>query len=402
MDFLGTGETLTSFQISSIGAGIDCGEDHMHTIMEVETRGGGFDSQKRLKMLYEPHVFWRELRHYPKLREIAQRQGLAYKNWGEKKYPRDSYPRLIKAMGLLEEHGLPAEKALRSCSWGLGQIMGFNHLSAGYSSARSMVEDFKVGEKTQLQAMVNFIVSSGLDDDLRREDWHGFARGYNGPGYKKHGYHTKLRKAFEKWRSIPDSKFSADDIDRTVVDPNPASAPEQSLGGPTLRIGSQGISVEVMQAELHKLRYFVGKVDGRFGKRTRGAVLAFQADNGLETDGVFGPLSWAAILEAEPRDLRKVTEVDLDDSGTMSDTRRSDRLADVVGIGSAAAVVRDAQGAVSEAQSAADSALSLWETVQPYWPLAAVAVGFLVWRGMNASTRKRRLQDAITGAHDGR
>ena len=185
-------------------------------------------------------------------------------------------------------------------------------------------------------------------------------------------------------------------------DPNPEPAPQSADGQPTIQIGDRGVVVELLQAEMHKLRYFAGSIDGRFGQRTRGAVLALQADNGLESDGVVGPMTWAAIRQAEPRPLRAVTEADLGESGIMADTKRSDRLADLVGGGSAIAVVRDAQEAVGEAQAAADGALTLWQTIQPYWPLALIVVAFLVWRGMNASTRKRRLQDAITGAHDGR
>lgn len=393
--FSGHAKRLESLDISCIAAIIGCGEDHLHAVMEVETRGGGFDRHGRIKMLFEPHVFYRDLGEGVK-RDQAVREGLAYRRWGQERYPADSYPRLERAMQI------DKISALRSCSWGLGQVMGFNASLAGYPSAEAMVADFVDDEDRHLSAMIAFIVSSGLDDDLRRQDWRGFARGYNGVGYAKHGYHTKLQRAFEKWRAIPDTPFTPDDIDRIEFDPNPEPTPQSAEGQPTIQIGDRGVVVELLQAEMHKLRYFAGAIDGQFGQRTRGAVLAFQADNGLESDGVVGPMTWAAIRQAEPRPLRTVTEADLEESGTVADTKRSDRLADLVGGGSAIAVVRDAQEAVGEAQAAADGALSLWQTIQPYWPLALIVVVFLVWRGMNASTRKRRLQDAITGAHDGR
>ena len=346
-------------------------------------------------MLFGPHVFYRELGDGVK-RDQAVREGLAYKRWGQEAYPTDSYPSLESAMRI------DSVAALRSCSWGLGQIMGFNAGLAGYDSAEAMIEDFRGDEDTHLAAMVQFIVSSGLDDDLRRQDWRGFARGYNGAGYDRHGYHTRLKVAFEKWRAIPDTPFTADNIDRIEYDPNPRPEPTASIGHPILQIGDRGVSVELLQAEMHDLRYFVGRVDGHFGQRTRGAVLAFQADNGLEPDGVVGGRTWASIRQAEPRPERQVTEADLDESGTIADTKRSDRLADLVGGGSAIAVVRDAQEAVGEAQATANGALSLWHTIQPYWPLVLVVGAFLVWRGMNYGTRARRVNDAITGANDGR
>ena len=179
------------------------------------------------------------------------------------------------------------------------------------------------------------------------------------------------------------------------------AAPEDiPTNRPTLRVGSRGADVKALQHDLHELRYFSGSFDGIFGPRVRGAVLAFQADNGAVTDGIVGPRTWAAIDNAEARPLRGITEADLEESGTLADTRRSDRLADLMGAGSAIAVVREAQSSIAEVQAVANGAIGVWEMVKPYWPLAVVAVAFLVWRGMNAKTRERRVRDADTGAND--
>lgn len=53
-----------------------------------------------------------------------------------------------------------------------------------------------------------------------------------------------------------------------------------------------------IQALLVYLGYDPGEVDGLPGKNTRRAVLAFQAQEGLEQDGSPGPLTQAALLEA--------------------------------------------------------------------------------------------------------
>ena len=53
-----------------------------------------------------------------------------------------------------------------------------------------------------------------------------------------------------------------------------------------------------IQALLIYLGYDPGEVDGLPGKNTRRAVLAFQAQEGLEQDGSPGPLTQAALLEA--------------------------------------------------------------------------------------------------------
>lgn len=201
MKFVGKARRLDDIDLPRIGQLIGVGEDELHAVLDVETRGGGFDDLFRPKMLFEPHVFYRELKGGQ--RDQAVRMGLAYPRW-KRNYPKDSYPRLQKAMAI------NSEAALRSASWGLGQIMGFNHEMAGYPSASAMVKDFLDDEEDHLTAMVQFIKSAGLDDELRRHDWHGFARGYNGSAYAKHGYHTKLARAFKKWKGIKDTPFEID------------------------------------------------------------------------------------------------------------------------------------------------------------------------------------------------
>ncbi len=202
---------LTDYDLPRIGHTIRVGEDEIHAVMEVEASGGGFDRLKRPKMLFEPHVFWRNLSGAARTR--AASLGLAYAAWKPGAYPTDSYPRLAQALAIDEA------AALKSCSWGLGQILGENHKAAGYPTPQAMVLAFcERGEAEHLAAMVRFIVDKGLDDDLRRHDWAGFAKGYNGASYAKHGYHTKLAAAFAKWSRIKDTPWSPG-MGEPVVDP---------------------------------------------------------------------------------------------------------------------------------------------------------------------------------------
>lgn len=198
MNFIGLAKRLDDIDLPTIAKTIGVGEDEIHAIIDTETRGNGFDSQNRPIILFEPHIFYRLLKadgHQSAL-NLAVAQGLAYPIWGTKPYPKDSYSHLIAAMII------NFELALRSASWGLGQIMGFNFTMAGYTSAELMVEAFKNDEEYHLKAMVKFIVAAGLDGDLRRHDWAGFARGYNGAGFAKNGYDTKLASRFVFWQKI--------------------------------------------------------------------------------------------------------------------------------------------------------------------------------------------------------
>lgn len=197
VSFVGKAKRLDDIDLPRIAQKIGVGEDELHAVIDVETAGGGFDSKGRPRMLFEPHIFYREVD--PSLRDKAVAAGLAYSKWGTKRYPSDSYPRLEQALKL------DRDAAFRSASWGLGQIMGFNCKMVGYATAEEMVAAFLDDEETHLEAMVEFIISAGLDDELRRHDWSDFARGYNGAGYAKNNYHKKLANAYSKWSKIKDT-----------------------------------------------------------------------------------------------------------------------------------------------------------------------------------------------------
>lgn len=202
MNFVGKAKRLDDLDLPQVGRLIGVGEDEIHAVLDVESAGSGFDHRGRPKMLFEPHVFWRLMGDGPKRKE-AESVGLAYPKW-KRDYPKDSYPRLIAAMKI------DADAALQSASWGLGQTMGFNHLACGYLSAAAMVEAFKDDEENHLMAMVRFINATGLADELRRHDWAGFARGYNGPGFAKNGYDKKLAASFARWQAIKDTPLPPD------------------------------------------------------------------------------------------------------------------------------------------------------------------------------------------------
>ena len=66
---------------------------------------------------------------------------------------------------------------------------------------------------------------------------------------------------------------------------------------PTLRRGSTGDYVTLLQTKLIQLGYDVGATgaDGRFGDKTAAAVRMFQRDRGLVQDGVVWKNTWAAL-----------------------------------------------------------------------------------------------------------
>lgn len=71
------------------------------------------------------------------------------------------------------------------------------------------------------------------------------------------------------------------------VTPAPATPVAKPL--PTLRQGSTGSAVKVLQKKLGIT------VDGSFGPKTKAAVVAYQKKHGLAPDGCVGPLTWAQL-----------------------------------------------------------------------------------------------------------
>lgn len=64
---------------------------------------------------------------------------------------------------------------------------------------------------------------------------------------------------------------------------------------PNLKRGSSGKAVKALQLKLKKAGFDPGSIDGKFGPRTKKAVLAFQKSRGLSIDGVVGVKTMKAL-----------------------------------------------------------------------------------------------------------
>jgi len=201
--FTGTAHRLEDIDLPRLGYEIGVGEDEIHAVIDVECAGSGFDKKGRPRILFERHWFHRLLEGDERIRAVEQ--GLAVPGWSRATYNRDQYAILEQAIAINEE------AALKSASWGMGQIMGFNHKAAGFDTVGQMVTAFMESEANQLEGMISFIRSNNLDDELRRHDWAGFARGYNGSGYRANRYDEKLAAAYRKWSKTRDTQWEPKD-----------------------------------------------------------------------------------------------------------------------------------------------------------------------------------------------
>lgn len=65
---------------------------------------------------------------------------------------------------------------------------------------------------------------------------------------------------------------------------------------PLLKPGMEDNAVTTVQQLLAARGYYTGDFDGIFGELTKRAVMAYQADAGLETDGEVGGKTWKTLL----------------------------------------------------------------------------------------------------------
>ncbi|WP_103923622.1 N-acetylmuramidase domain-containing protein [Algoriphagus boritolerans] len=191
----------------------DFGQKHklplaaVKAVNEVESSGKGFFVDGRPKILFEGHIFWRQLKERgidPKTISTASNADVLYSKWTKSHYLGGTreYDRMEKASKLLQDPRVK-EAALASASWGSYQIMGFHAQKLGYDSVQSFVDEMYIHERNQLEAFGRYITAFGCINHLRTLNWASFARCYNGPGYAQNKYDIKMAQAYQKYLNRP-------------------------------------------------------------------------------------------------------------------------------------------------------------------------------------------------------
>jgi hypothetical protein len=189
---------LSQADIEAVAAQVDLSVPTVRAVYRVESGGSGFWGL-RPKILFEGHIFWRQLQARGK-NPAALQAGFAdvlFPKWDRTKYVGGpgEYPRLEKAQTL------DSSAALESASWGLFQILGLHAKPLGYASVEEFVDQMYQNERAQLEAFARFLQKNSfggksLAQLLRERDWATFARAYNGPMYAQNQYDKKLRDAY--------------------------------------------------------------------------------------------------------------------------------------------------------------------------------------------------------------
>ncbi len=194
----------------------------IYAVQEVEAGGDGFAADGSLDLLFERHIFKKQLDTRLTRMSKAELDALAVKI-GLKILPGQQPIAAIQEHlektqsdiynkspggyigGMSENNRLKKaalihnEAALCSASWGMFQIMGFHYLALGFKSAEQMVAFYQQSERNQLLSFCDFVLAdTRLINALRVKDWASFAKAYNGPQYAKNQYDVKMAAAFAK------------------------------------------------------------------------------------------------------------------------------------------------------------------------------------------------------------
>ncbi|OSP56718.1 N-acetylmuramidase domain-containing protein [Pseudoruegeria sp. SK021] len=236
-------------------------------VAAVEGRGSGFINGTDLpKILFEGH-------HFSRLTGGVfdhKAPSISYPKWTTKNYRNETgeYARLKTAIEL--NHNVP-DPALQSASWGMFQIMGFNHRDAGYSTVTEFVDWMSMGEDYHLEAFVSFIEAKKLGDELRSGKWADFALRYNGRDYAKNKYDTKLAQEFRKHSMIA----------------------QEEAGKGTFALERGDLAG--LQAALNIAIDAGLATDGWIGPKTQTAIRKFQSSNGMPQTGEIDAALCAAL-----------------------------------------------------------------------------------------------------------
>jgi N-acetylmuramidase/Putative peptidoglycan binding domain len=183
---------LTDPDIAEVSEALGVPPTRLLALVDVESAGCGFLPDGRAKLLFERHVMYRRLvaaalpaeRWRSEFPEIVNTAPGGYLG-GAREYERfDAATELDRAC------------AIEASSWGLFQIMGLHWSELAYASAVDFAASMISDERGQLDAFVRFIERDAmLQRALQQRRWDDFARRYNGPAYRTHGYATRLAAA---------------------------------------------------------------------------------------------------------------------------------------------------------------------------------------------------------------
>lgn len=249
-----TPKPITQDGIDVVSSFLGVTPAHIWTVLAVETSGCGFLPDLRLVIRYERHIFHRVTQGRF---SVPGNEDFSAETRGDANDQFEAFYRALEA---------DADAAYQSISFGLGQIMGMNHVICGYKSAIDMVRHAEESEDAQIAQMASFIKVRGIATDLKDGNWVKFAEVYNGPRFALNMYDVKLARAFAKCSAgpLPDLNVRAAQLylRRLGMDTGPidgmrgkktAAALEKYVGYPVGYVSLE--LIESLRADVEKVMY---------------------------------------------------------------------------------------------------------------------------------------------------
>jgi hypothetical protein len=176
--------------LEEVAASLGCAPSGLAAILRIESSGHGFAADGRCIVRFENHIFHSQ---WGKSNEELFKKHFkfdAHQSWtGHQWRPdegewRSCHTSQEQEWETLEfARSLAEEGALNSASYGIGQIMGFNHAAAGFNSVKEMVDHMNGSIRPQLEGIFGFVQRNHTClEGLRSKDYVKFATGYNGSG----------------------------------------------------------------------------------------------------------------------------------------------------------------------------------------------------------------------------
>ena len=223
-------------------------------VVQVESAGKALENDGRTPcLLFERHIFYRELKKAGKTVQLlnAISLGLANETWQPKTQYKDQGTSSARLALFAKACVVNEECAIRSCSWGVGQTMGFLAEELKFTSAKAMLAYLvQGGVPAQVDCMVREIENHKLTAKLNAHNWAGFAKVYNGPGYATNHYDTKMAAAWTAWKKagIPSAMPVVQVRVTPAVQPSGPVTPAKALTATSTVTASTGIAASAVAA----------------------------------------------------------------------------------------------------------------------------------------------------------
>ena len=152
-----------------------------YAVAMVESNGRGYRNNGFPIVRLEKHVFIKYLKKNKATQQLIRKaENIRGSGW-------NAYQAALK---------IDSTYAKLSTSFGMFQIMGFNHAVVGYDTVDEFVAAMEESVENQIVAFCIFVMANHLQNAIKNKKFADFATKYNGPNYLMNSYDTKLEDAY--------------------------------------------------------------------------------------------------------------------------------------------------------------------------------------------------------------